>query len=42
MTAHAPSVQMVDNTVKVDKDEEDVVDMKFSKTYVKDNDAAAI
>ena len=41
MTAHAPSVQMVDDTVKVDKDEEeDVVDLKFSS--VKENDIAAI
>merc|ERR1719347_299785 len=41
MTAHAPSVQMVDNIVPVGKDnDEDTFDLKFRETVVKENEIA--
>ena len=41
MTAHAPSVQMVNNSVPVGKDDdEDTFDLTFRETVVKENEIA--
>ena len=41
MTAHAPSVQMVDNSVPIVKDDkEDSFDLKFRETVVMENEIA--
>ena len=41
MTAHAPSVQMVDNSVPVVKDEEEeTFDLKFRETVAEENEIA--